>query len=110
MKVLLICPPVSKPCEPPAGIARLAGALRDHGVPCTVIDANIEGLHFLLNSQGVREGTEIRKHAQISSEIGSLAPDLTTASKVRDRAGNTWTKRALRNLPGYLLSLRSGSL
>ncbi|MDQ1278726.1 MAG: hypothetical protein QG555_1770 [Thermodesulfobacteriota bacterium] len=110
MKVLLICPPVSKPCEPPAGIARLAGALRDHGVPCTVIDANIEGLHFLLNSQGVREGTEIRKHAQISSEIGSLAPDLTTASKVRDRAGNTWTKRALRNLPGHLLSLRSGSL
>ena len=46
--ILLIHPPVAKPSEPPAGIARLAGALRSHGIACTVIDANIEGLHYLL--------------------------------------------------------------
>ena len=38
-----------KPCEPPAGIARLAGTLRSHGVTCFVIDANIEGFHYLLD-------------------------------------------------------------
>ena len=125
MKVLLIHPPVSKPCEPPAGIARLAGALREHGIPCTVIDANVEGLHFLLNSPRVRAGAEIRGHNpiasengivspdfSISSEIRAISPDLTEALKVggRDRAGSTWTKRAIRSLPRHLQSLRSWPL
>jgi hypothetical protein len=39
---------VAKPSEPPAGLARLAGALRAHGAPCRVIDANLEGLLWLL--------------------------------------------------------------
>ncbi len=47
--MLLIFPPVAKPSEPPAGIAKLAGALRAHGLPCRLLDANIEGLLFLLN-------------------------------------------------------------
>ncbi len=47
--ILLIHPPVAKPSEPPAGIARLAGALRAHDIACTVIDANIEGLYHLLD-------------------------------------------------------------
>jgi len=46
--MLLIHPPIAKPCEPPAGIARLAGALRGHGLPCTLLDASLEGLLFLL--------------------------------------------------------------
>jgi hypothetical protein len=46
--ILLIAPPVAKPGEPPAGIAMLAGSLRRHGVPCTLLDANLEGLLFLL--------------------------------------------------------------
>jgi hypothetical protein len=35
---------VAKPSEPPAGVARLAGALHSHGVACSVVDANLEGL------------------------------------------------------------------
>lgn len=46
--LLLIHPPVAKACEPPAGIARLAGALRGAGVPCRVLDANLEGQLQLL--------------------------------------------------------------
>ena len=46
--ILLIAPPVAKPGEPPAGIALLAGSLRHHGVSCTLLDASIEGLLFLL--------------------------------------------------------------
>ncbi len=41
---LLIHPPVSKPCEPPAGIAKLGGALKHHGMEFRVWDANLEGL------------------------------------------------------------------
>jgi hypothetical protein len=48
--MLLIYPPVAKPCEPPAGLARLAGALRGHELPCTLLDANLEGLLHLLAS------------------------------------------------------------
>jgi radical SAM superfamily enzyme YgiQ (UPF0313 family) len=51
--VLLLHPPVVKPCEPPAGIARLAGALHHHGIPYSVADLNIEALlalsdHFVI--------------------------------------------------------------
>ncbi len=42
--MLLIYPPTAKPSEPPAGIARLAGALKAHGIPCTLLDMNIEAL------------------------------------------------------------------
>lgn len=48
--ILLIHPPVAKPSEPPAGVARLAGALRFNGIECTVIDANIQGLYHLLGA------------------------------------------------------------
>ncbi|MBW2369727.1 MAG: radical SAM protein, partial [Deltaproteobacteria bacterium] len=42
--VLLIHPPVVRPCEPPPGLARLAGTLQAHQIPCRMIDANLEGL------------------------------------------------------------------
>ncbi len=45
--MLLIHPPAAKACEPPAGIARLAGTLRGHGLDCTLLDANLEGQLFL---------------------------------------------------------------
>lgn len=46
--MLLIFPPTAKPSEPPAGIARLSGLLKGNNIPCTILDANIEGLLFLL--------------------------------------------------------------
>ena len=48
MAMILIHPPVAKPCEPPGGIAKLAGALEHHGVKHTVLDANLEGLLGLI--------------------------------------------------------------
>jgi hypothetical protein len=44
MGLVLIHPPVSKPSEPPAGLARLAGTLKQHGIDYTLIDANLEAL------------------------------------------------------------------
>jgi len=76
--MILIYPPVSKPSEPPAGIARLAGFLRSHDVKCRMLDANLEGSMYLLNS------------AAMSSH----------------KAYDTWSRRALRNWTDNLASLK----
>ena len=72
--MLLIFPPVAKPCEPPAGIARLAAALHGHGRPCRLLDANLEGMLWLLGQPC--------------------------------DAADTWSRRAIRNIPTNLGSLR----
>lgn len=48
--MILIYPPVSKPCEPPAGLAHLAGTLRKNGVRCRIVDGNFEGMRSILNN------------------------------------------------------------
>jgi hypothetical protein len=53
--VLLILPPVSKPCEPTAGLAKLAFALRKSGVDCRLYDANIDCL------LGLETGGDMRR-------------------------------------------------
>ena len=50
MRLLLIYPPVVKPCEPPPGLARLRGALMAHGIENTLLDANLEGMLALIAS------------------------------------------------------------
>ncbi len=47
--LLLLYPPLAKNCEPPAGIARLAGFLRGNGVACATLDANRLGLDYVLS-------------------------------------------------------------
>jgi hypothetical protein len=77
--MVLIHPPVSKPCEPPAGIAKLSGALKGYGVKHRVVDANLEGLLYLL---------------------GSSRPP----ASLRD----TWTRRAIKNIGKNLTALGEG--
>lgn len=45
--MLIIHPPLTKPCEPPAALAYLASALKSHSIACQICDMNIEGLHYL---------------------------------------------------------------
>lgn len=47
--MILVHPPVAKPSEPPPGLAKLAGSLKRHGISCRIVDANIEGILYLLN-------------------------------------------------------------
>ena len=47
-KIVLVHPPLSKVSEPPAGIAKLAGGLKVNAVSYQIIDANAEGIHYLL--------------------------------------------------------------
>lgn len=69
--ILLIYPPVAKPCEMPPGPARLAGALNHHGVPNKVADLNVKGLHFLLQQPVKGKDTWTRRAA--SHLQGNLA-------------------------------------
>jgi hypothetical protein len=98
----MIHPPVAKPSEPPAGLARLAGALRSHGIHCTVIDANIEGLYHLLdNLQRPVDTWSRRARRHLGSHIACL----------RSRAGYQNPDRYRRAVADInrLLSLAAGA-
>jgi radical SAM superfamily enzyme YgiQ (UPF0313 family) len=71
--MLLIHPPVAKPCEPPAGIAKLCGGLSSHGVTVGVLDANLEGLLSLLKDQIVPSDTWTQRASRhLSRHLSSL--------------------------------------
>jgi hypothetical protein len=79
--MLLIFPPVAKPGEPPAGIAKLAGALSAHGISCDLLDANIEGLLYLLNQAQTASDTWTRRAIKnIKENIAALRDPKTYRS------------------------------
>lgn len=75
--MLILHPPLTKPCEPPAALGYLAAALEAHGRKCTIYDMNIEGLHYLFET---------------------VKP-----------AGDTWSRRAFKNLRQNIAALQSKS-
>ena len=71
--IALVHPPVAKPSEPPAGTARLAGALKAHGIRFLAVDANIRGLHDLLHSVPVPQDTWGRRaHRHLDNHLAAL--------------------------------------
>lgn len=92
--MLLIHPPVVKPCEPPAGLAKLAGVMNYHNIPCKVIDANVEGIvSLLMQSRGVINLPGDIKETPKKKRIVTLL--------------DTWTRRAFRDLDINLSALTS---
>lgn len=101
--MLLIHPPVAKPGEPPAGIAMLAGALASHGIGCTLLDANLEGLLFLLDRPRTAGDTWTRRaHANRTRNIAALRDAGTYRSRDRYR-------RAVRDVNRVLSLSSAGS-
>jgi hypothetical protein len=78
--MLLIYPPLAKPCEAPAGIAQLAGTLRGHGLDCTLLDANLEGQLFLLGRHLPADDTWTRRAKRsLDNNLKQLrAPEIYT--------------------------------
>jgi len=77
-RVLLIFPPVAKPCEPPAGIALLSGALAAHNVEHTLLDANLEGMLDLLSKPPLPADTWThRAYRNRSKNLSSLKSEQT---------------------------------
>jgi hypothetical protein len=71
--LMLVHPPVARPCEPPAGVARLAGTLKQHGVPCKVVDANLEGiLNLLDNPSAARDTWTCRARRHLPAHLRAL--------------------------------------
>lgn len=66
--ILLIYPPATKPCEPPAGVAKLCGTLRGHNISCNIIDANLEGLLYLVNHPPKAEDTWTKRACKNSQK------------------------------------------
>jgi len=82
--MLLIFPPVAKPCEPPAGIAKLAGALIAHDISSTMLDANFEGLLFLLQQPKLANDTWTRRSVKnMSNNLAALRDARTYRSLSR---------------------------
>jgi len=77
-RIILIHPPIAKSSEPPAGIARLSACLTENHVPHEVIDANLEGMLFLLKN---------------------ASPEKAST--------DTWTKRAEKNLEQNLAAVKT---
>lgn len=48
--VALVSPPQAKPCEPTPGLLALAGHLRARGLPCALVDGNLEVQEVLLSA------------------------------------------------------------
>lgn len=86
-KIIFIHPPVVKPSEPPAGIARLSACLKTNGASHRVIDANVEGLLHLLRADVHRGGGsgrwDIRARKNLESNLSLLCTPSTFKSKSR---------------------------
>jgi hypothetical protein len=94
--MLLIFPPVAKPCEPPAGIAKLAGALKAHGVSCSILDGNLEGLLYLLQQPHTAADTWTRRAVKnISSNLAAIRDPRTYQSPDHYRRAVKDLNRAL---------------
>lgn len=79
--MLLIHPPVAKSCEPPAGIAKLSGALACHGIAHTVLDANIESILYVIDN----------------------------THSLEDKYRDTWTARSIRNISSNHRAMKNHS-
>ena len=90
--MILIHPPVSKPCEPPAGIAKLCGALNHHRLKYRVLDANLEGLLSLLGTLPVPLDT------WTSRALHHLPRHLATLHGWDAYQGNGHYRRAIKDL------------
>nr|MBF0222625.1 radical SAM protein [Desulfobulbaceae bacterium] len=106
--MLLIFPPTAKPSEPPAGIARLAGVLKGNNIPCTTLDANIEGLLFLLQLPlNSLDTWSKRAYRSIGKNLNALKTPTLYQSPDRYTRAVVDLNRVLENIkkPGVAISL-----
>ena len=86
-KIILIHPPIAKCSEPPAGIAKLSSCLSANGIHHDVIDANLEGILYLLqnasNNNTTTDRWTTRACKKIESNLAALMDIATYRSPSR---------------------------
>ena len=72
--LVLIYPPSVKPSEPPAGLAKLSGALKYRNIRHTLVDANLEAMLYLLEHAALPRSDAWTARAQkhIGRNLASL--------------------------------------
>lgn len=105
--MLLIYPPVAKPSEPPAGLAKISGALRACGVRHRTIDANIEGLSYLMK-QVIGKPSE-RLDIWTKRSITNLAKNFSLLREPKTYRARDRYKRAVKDLNRVLQFSSSAS-
>jgi hypothetical protein len=101
-KIILIHPPVSKPSEPPAGIAKLAGCLKANGIDYRVIDANLEAILYLLKSSA-NENTPADKWTTRARK--NLETNLTSLKSINTYKNNSRYQRAITDINRLLTTV-----
>lgn len=86
-RIILIHPPVVKPSEPPAGIAKLSACLTANRVEHRVLDANLEGMLFLTNAiaqlGAACDRWSVRACKNLDANLAALRNSTTFSSKGR---------------------------
>jgi hypothetical protein len=86
-KIILIHPPLTKPSEPPAGLAKLSSCLSTNRINHNVIDANLEGILYLLkdasNNNKANDRWTTRACKKIDSNLAALQDIATYQSPSR---------------------------
>lgn len=94
--MLIIHPPLTKPCEPPAALAYLAGTIREHGHACHLCDMNIEGLHYLAtHSEPAADTWSRRAFKNIERNLQALTEESTYQNRDRYRRAVSDVNRVL---------------
>ncbi len=71
--MILVHPPIAKPSEPPPGVAKLLGTCIAHGIPCRLVDANLEAILHLLGATPVPSDTwGLRAQRNVSRNLALL--------------------------------------
>ena len=85
-KIILIHRPLTKPSEPPAGIAKLSSCLTANGIEHCVIDANLEGILDLIKDVSNNKSTDrwiMRASKNRESNLAALQDIATYQSPSR---------------------------
>lgn len=89
---ILVCPPVSKPCEPEPSVLALAGRLSAEGHDCRVIDANLTFHEALLSPDSLGGaalalgGSAATSAKRAANRAGTLLKALAGQASYRDAA------------------------
>lgn len=89
---LLVCPPVSKPCEPDPSVVALAGGLNERGLPCAVIDSNLTFHENLLSGEALLAAAGKLEGAAATSARRAAGRRGGVLSQLREEA--TWKSAA----------------
>ncbi len=86
-RIILIHPPIVKPSEPPAGIAKLSACLTANRVEHQILDVNLEGMLFLMRasaqSRALSDRWSVRACKNLEANLAALQNSSTFDNQSR---------------------------